>query len=61
MEGQEVCFLLFLLIWEDISLLPTYPRVGSKSYSSPQKFHFVSWIDFKRLKSVFERTRGRKA
>jgi len=28
-------FVLFLLIWKDISLLPTYPQVGSKSCSSP--------------------------
>jgi len=30
MEGEEVCFffvLFFLLIWIDISLLPTYPQV----------------------------------
>jgi len=49
------------MIWKDISLLPTYPQVGSKSYSSPQKFRLVSLIDFKSLKNVFERTRGRKA
>jgi len=42
MEGEEVCFLLlFILIWKDISLLPTYPQVGSKSCSSPQNFHLV--------------------
>jgi len=34
------CF--FLLIWKDISLLPTYPKVGSKSCSSPQKF--IWWV-----------------
>jgi len=33
-------FLLFLLIWKDISLLPTYPQMGLKSCSSPQNFHF---------------------
>ena len=46
-------FLLFLLIWKDVSLLPTYPKVGSKSCSSPQKFCLVSWIDFKSLKKYF--------
>jgi len=46
-------FLLFLLIWKDISLLPTYPKTGSKSCSSPQKFRLVSWIDFKSLKKCF--------
>jgi len=60
MEGEEVCFLLFLLIWKDRSLLPTYPQVGSKSCSSPQKFHLVSWIDFKSLKIFLEEERGRK-
>jgi len=35
-------FLLFLLIWEDISLLPTYPQEGSNSCSSPQKF--IWWV-----------------
>jgi len=40
MEGEGVCFLLFLLIWKDISLLPTYRPVASKSCSSPQNFHF---------------------
>jgi len=34
---NKYVFLLFLLIWKDISLLPTYPKVGSKSCSSPQK------------------------
>jgi len=43
MGGEEVSFfLLFLLIWKGISLLPTYPQVGSKSCSSPQKF--ISWV-----------------
>jgi len=43
MKREEVCFfLLFLLIWKDISLLPTYPKVGSKSCSSPWKF--IWWV-----------------
>jgi len=42
MEGEEVCILLFLLIWKNISLLPTYPQMGSKSCSSPQKF--IWWV-----------------
>jgi len=32
MEGEELCFWLFLLIWKDISFL-----VRSKSCNSPQK------------------------
>jgi len=42
MEGEEVYFLLFLLIWKDISLLPIYPQMGSKSCSSPQKC--IWWV-----------------
>jgi len=42
MEGEDACFWLFLFIWKDISLWPTYPRVGSKSCSSPQKF--IWWV-----------------
>jgi len=38
MEGEELCFLLFLLIWKYISILPTYPQLGSKLCNSPQKF-----------------------
>ena len=53
-------FFVAFIDLERHSLLPTYPQVGSKSCSSPQKFHLVSWIDFKSLKNVFERTRGRK-
>jgi len=53
MEGKEVCFLLFLLIWKDISLLLTYPQVGSKSCSSPLKIYLVGWVDFKVLEKGF--------
>jgi len=34
MEEEEAHVLLFLLIWKDLSLLPTYPQMGSKSCSS---------------------------
>jgi len=61
MEGEEVFFCFVFIDLERQSLLPTYPQVGSKLCSSPQKFRLVSWIDFKNLKNVFERTRGRKA
>jgi len=44
---EEVFFCFFLLIWKDISLLPTYPKVGSKSCSSPKKIRLVSWVNFK--------------
>jgi len=61
MEGEEVCFFVVFIDLERQSLLPTYPKVGSKSCSSPQKFRLVSWIDFKSLKNVFERRGSRKA
>jgi len=34
MEEEAACFWYFLLIWKDLSLLPAYPKVGSKSCSS---------------------------
>jgi len=55
MEGEEVCFFVVFIDLERQSLLPTYPKVGSKSCSSPQKFRSVSLIHFKSLKNVFER------
>jgi len=42
LSEKKYAFLLFLLIWKDTSLLPTYPQVGSKSCSSPQKF--IWWV-----------------
>jgi len=30
MDGEEACFLLFLLIWKEVNLLPTYPKNGIK-------------------------------
>jgi len=52
-------FLLFLLIWKDKSFayIPLKKK-GSKSCSSPQKFCFVSWIDFRSLKMFW---RGQEA
>jgi len=50
-------FLLFLLIWKDISLLPTYPKTGSKSCSSPQKFLLVSWVNFNNFEKKVLRRR----
>jgi len=50
MEGEEVSFLLFLLIWKDKVFCLHTQKVGSKSCRSPQKFSLVSWIDFKSWK-----------
>jgi len=50
---KKYVFWLFLLIWKDISLLPTYPKVGSKSCSSSLKIYLVGWVDFKVLKKKF--------
>jgi len=46
-------FVVFIDL-ERPSLLPTYPKMGSKSCSSPQKFCLVSWIDFKFEKCFWE-------
>jgi len=37
MEGEEIRFLFVFIDLERQSLLPTYPKVGSKSCSSPQR------------------------
>ena len=53
MEGEEVCFFVVFIDLERPSLLPTYPKMGSKSCSSPQKFRLESWVDFKSFEKYF--------
>jgi len=54
MGGEEVCFLLFLLIWKDkILCLHTLKKRDQNQCSSPQNIHLVGWIDFKVLEKSF--------
>jgi len=41
MEGEDACFLLFLLIWKDETFAYLPKKMGSKSSSSLLKIIFV--------------------
>jgi len=38
---------MFLFIWKDQGLLPTYPKIGIKIKYFTSKIYLLCWIDFK--------------
>jgi len=62
MEGEEVSFGYFYLIWKDYSFAYLPKRMGSKSSSSLSKIIFVDKVNFRVFENSFEkRGRGLKA